>query len=106
MSSEKSVISRKLSNGCWILFKDKNIDNYRELFEVIKTKLGIDFESNLYFVFTEKEEENIYTDEAFTDNFEGNVSKSEYAEEKNKMIEEAEMVKLLKKAEVFASKFE
>ena len=105
MSDEKSVISRQLSNDCWISFKDRNIDNYIKLFEVIRTKLNIDFESNLYFVFAEKEEENIYTDEAFESNSENTISKSEYIEEKNKILEEAERVKLLKQAEVFASKF-
>ena len=101
---DQSVVSRKLSNDCWIVFKNSNsMDYYKKMFEIVKSKLDVDFEQELYFIFKEKDEENTYTDEAFENN---NASdESELVKEKNKMLEEAKTVKLMKKAEGFADKF-
>ena len=44
------------------------MDYYKKMFEIVKSKLDVDFEQELYFIFKEKDEENTYTDEAFENN--------------------------------------
>ena len=100
-ASDPSIISKKLSNGCWISFCNRSIENYKELFEALKGKLNIKFESVLYFVFREKEE-NVNLDKDFSDD---TASKNIKDVNKNSILNENEQIKLMDKAEFFASEF-
>ena len=70
--------------------------NYKELLEALRGKLNIKFESILYFVFREKE--NVSLDKE-------NISKKVAPKSKDKILSDNDEIKLMDKAEFFASEF-
>ena len=95
-ASDQSIISKKLSNGCWLSFYNRSIEYYKELLEALRGKLNIKFESILYFVFREKE--NVSLDKE-------DISKKVAPKSKDKILSDNDEIKLMDKAEFFASEF-